>query len=590
MRHTIVHARVHAVPNASLDSVIANCTLQQHMHVPDPVQKQKFNNRLREVEKQRSEVMESIDRPSKRVQATTTLMTASGSPEPPNAATGTSRTLYHSISSLPSFRGDRKGSIKDAFEFLAKIKAILSAHEIPRERWFRALLTALNGYDRQWVENNLAEKHWETVHALFLHHFESSAIRDKLLRELMTIIQRPKETVQEYSDRFTSLMSRTGRRDDDKTLVAVYIEGLDSSLQDLMQVARAASVNTWKRANHGDPPTSISDEIASAITLDSSSTSRRRHGSGSSGKSETSKHSRNKKKRCTHCGSRNHSTEKDRGKGIASRKADELDAETRERLRKEKKCFRCQQSWKPGHKCTKEKEKPPQAANLQIEEQCVSDRDDIGSVQDDTLDLDIRALLKYDEHDQVAQVAPCLPNEEQSQNPTISALSAAPAEANDLLYTPVVINGVEAQFAHKHGLPVLDAHGNILDGRGKVMAEREGLALIQVESGTRTVGLNAEIMEMHPRRDMVIGLPQFPAFGFSVEGIPQVVSLAADTDDHRPEPVPDATEARDGGKGAGHISPEVADALQRNQELLLSARCTHPLAVLNIRHSTAAPM
>lgn len=89
----------------------------------------------------------------------------------------------------------------------------------------------------------------------------------------MTISQQSSESVQEYSDRFTSLMARTGQRDDDETLVAVFIQGLDGNLQELIHVARSATLNMWKQTSQGSPTVYISYEISSAITLDASCTS-----------------------------------------------------------------------------------------------------------------------------------------------------------------------------------------------------------------------------------------------------------------------------------------------------------------------------
>lgn len=127
------------------------------------------------------------------------------------------------IPNLPSFRGSDTGSIADAFEFLGKIKAILLANDVPDKKWFAALLTTLKSFDRQWCEKNLKGLAWDKVELGFLHHFESPAIRESLVLDLMTIRKRSNESVQEYSDRFTSLMARTGKTDDDETLVSKYI-------------------------------------------------------------------------------------------------------------------------------------------------------------------------------------------------------------------------------------------------------------------------------------------------------------------------------------------------------------------------------
>lgn len=204
---------------------------------------------MQRIERDLDEVLNHIETANRRIAETRSIL--------PMSITGTagtdtltgSRVATHLIPTLPSFRGDDPGAIKDPFQFLGKVRAILSAHEVPESLWFLALLTILNGYYPQWAEKNLNGLNWEETHAKFLHHFESPAIRGKLIRELMTIRQDEAESFQEYSDRFTSLMIRTGRDDDDETLVAMYIDGLDPSLQDVMHVVRVATLKMWKRTN-----------------------------------------------------------------------------------------------------------------------------------------------------------------------------------------------------------------------------------------------------------------------------------------------------------------------------------------------------
>ncbi len=83
----------------------------------------------------------------------------------------------------------------------------------------------------------------------------------------MTIKKSKKETVQKYSDRFTSLMRRSGKRDDDDTLIAVYIDSLDPRLQEIMHDACATNLST--RAAQGiESVESVSWKIQNAIALD----------------------------------------------------------------------------------------------------------------------------------------------------------------------------------------------------------------------------------------------------------------------------------------------------------------------------------
>lgn len=60
------------------------------------------------------------------------------------------------------------------------------------------------------------------------------------------------------------------------------------------------------------------------------------------------------------------------------------------------------------------------------------------------------------------------------------------------------------------------------------MTERSGTAEVKVRNGSRTATLAVELMQMPPKRDMIIGLPHFRIFGFSVIGVPQVISQSTD--------------------------------------------------------------
>lgn len=266
-----------------------------------------YTRELNKIVKKREEMMEKVESVKKRLSTTSSLI---GEDVQRRRHSETTRKEYCRLPSLPEFRGTHSGSIRDPFEFLGKTKAFLTAHDVPLERWCGALLTALNGFDRQWAEANLRDTPWEEVEVKFLQHFETPAIRDKLVRELTTIRQKRNETVQQYSDRFTSLMARTGRRDDDETLVAIYIEGLDYNLQQAMYGSRAAALNMWMRSYPGSPEVSISYEIAQAITLDA--TKPKRDGETMKEDTRASENSNlSKKPRCGICRGR-HKTEDQR--------------------------------------------------------------------------------------------------------------------------------------------------------------------------------------------------------------------------------------------------------------------------------------
>lgn len=100
-----------------------------------------------------------------------------------------------------------------------------------------------------------------------------------------------------------------------------------------------------------------------------------------------------------------------------------------------------------------------------------------------------------------------------------------------LLHTPVRINGIDGNslvdcgatdifvsknFVQGHGLEVSAVSGEIHGGTGEKLTDRVGVTELTIENGTNTVS----VMEMPEGRDLVIGLPHFPKFGYKVTGVP----------------------------------------------------------------------
>ncbi len=184
-----------------------------------------YTKKLNELKKSREELVTNLKSAKERVKMTKELLAEDASDES-YTAPQTRNSSSVRIPTLPSFRGTEKGAIDDAFDFLDKCKYIFEANLVPKDRWLPALLTTLTSGDRQWAAANLKNLPWEKVETEFLNHFESPVIRDQLLTELMSVIIKKNETIQQYGDRFTNLMRRTGRADDDETLIPVLIKGL----------------------------------------------------------------------------------------------------------------------------------------------------------------------------------------------------------------------------------------------------------------------------------------------------------------------------------------------------------------------------
>lgn len=138
---------------------------------------------------------------------------------------------------------------------------------IPDGRWFPALLTTLGSCDRQWAAANLKGLLWAEVETQFLDHFESPVIRDHLLTQLMSVTMNRNETVKQFGDRFTNLMRRTGRLDEDETLIPVLIKGVDMELQNMISISRVTELTAHMGTGNRLTP-SAAREIQPAITLD----------------------------------------------------------------------------------------------------------------------------------------------------------------------------------------------------------------------------------------------------------------------------------------------------------------------------------
>ncbi len=112
-------------------------------------------------------------------------------------ASPVSRTASHGILTLPSFRSEKKNVIKNDFEFLGKVRALLEAHEFPEKRWLAAILTSPLSIDRQWATSNLKGCLCTDIQRAFFNYSESPALQDMLIRDLINIYMTRREIVQQ---------------------------------------------------------------------------------------------------------------------------------------------------------------------------------------------------------------------------------------------------------------------------------------------------------------------------------------------------------------------------------------------------------
>ena len=112
-----------------------------------------YTRKLNELDKAREELMGKTESVRKRVKMTQDLCGIANS-----ASAKEEKHTHTKLPTLPSFRGERKDAIQDAFEFLDDCKARLDANAVSKSRWLKAILTVLSSTDRQWAAKNLAEK------------------------------------------------------------------------------------------------------------------------------------------------------------------------------------------------------------------------------------------------------------------------------------------------------------------------------------------------------------------------------------------------------------------------------------------------
>lgn len=93
-----------------------------------------------------------------------------------------------------------------------------------------------------------------------------SLIKDQLLLDLMLIAMKSRKPIQKYLDCFKNLMRRKARKDEDETLVPVFVKGLHSELQNLINISCITEI-TATEPGKSRPPSSVTFEIQRAINM-----------------------------------------------------------------------------------------------------------------------------------------------------------------------------------------------------------------------------------------------------------------------------------------------------------------------------------
>lgn len=371
---------------------------------------------------------------------------------------------------------------------------------------------------------------------------------------------KPKESVQQYGDRFANLMRRTVRGDSDETLIPVFIKGLDNGLQEMMNISRVTEITASLDGSTRAAP-SIKREIKRAMTLDA----------GRSRKDNNPRSDQNDKIRSK----KEQDSEPPKKSTVPKGNSNPIDVKTTPsppgtdtKKKNNRKCFKCKEpGWEPGHVCKTNKDKE----NNNLEVAPVDDRSFSDKIIDD--------IFSYQ----------------------MSAMSSS-EEMQKLLHTPILINGVSGmalvdsgadcsyisqEFVQKNNLQISPARGMIKSGNGEKMADRIGAVSVSVRNGTTEAECSLEVTKLPEGRAMIIGLPNFSTFGYTVEGVPtKVPSVEIEEPDEVVHPENILNVSQD----PADLSEDVKVEISVNQNITLPTRCTHPLAVLCIEPTISTPI
>ena len=350
-------------------------------------------------------------------------------------------------------------------------------------------------------------------------------------------------------------MRRTGRRDDDDTLIPGFTKARDKKLQKLINISRVTEL-TDATGNSTRPRPSIAREVQRAITLHAAtkgtdSNDHQQSGLKKHQDSSTSKDPFSRSVRCNIYNNRGHKTSehKDEYKPGDKNKNKEGANGNAANKKPGKSCFKCLKPWKAGHTCIGDE--TPQNNNTNV-------RDD-NSVSD-------LVLLFGDKLSAVIVDA-----EEQVNT------SVLPADAEQLLYTPVLINEVPGhalvdsgatsifiskKFVNAHSIPFEARTVQILNGKEEKMADRERIVNVTIKNGEKSIQCTPDIMKMRLGRDLVIGLSHFSKLGYKISGVPAAIPTLAVT---QPEPNYLEKEEVD-GLTAAELDASVDEAVRDSQK------------------------
>ena len=155
--------------------------------------------------------------------------------------------------------------------FIKQVEQRLVTNNVPKEEWYRSLMCVVDEPTwSDWVMLNIVEPKldWDQAKKLFIQHFQSSDYAITLLNNYRNCKQKNTESVQSFSDRFTSLVDQLGYRGNEvveRMVIDQYTHSLSNEMYQLVKNTQATgAVLSGKKYE----PETLDELIKVCITLD----------------------------------------------------------------------------------------------------------------------------------------------------------------------------------------------------------------------------------------------------------------------------------------------------------------------------------
>jgi hypothetical protein len=117
---------------------------------------------------------------------------------------------------------------------LETVERILTIDLVDQSHWPRLLAKTVEGDDdARWVMSNIVTTavNWSEAKTLFSSHFEIYTLNERLVRDYETVQQESQDTVQQYSDRFMSLVEQLSYDTSSKLVIQHFVEHFTPSFR-----------------------------------------------------------------------------------------------------------------------------------------------------------------------------------------------------------------------------------------------------------------------------------------------------------------------------------------------------------------------